>query len=210
MRIDVWSDYVCPFCSLGERNLSLALADFPGRDEVEIIWRAFQLNPEAEQNPQESMVDSLARSKGTPVAQIEGMMQQLANQAAQVELDFNWREGVNANTWDAHRVGQFAREQGVGPAWDAVVKEGFLSLGRNVADHDTLRGFAGQVGLDVTAVDRILTSGDYTAEVNADLETARQIGVQGVPFFVFDGRLAVSGAQPVEVFTRALAQAAEK
>ncbi|WP_231598739.1 DsbA family oxidoreductase [Corynebacterium occultum] len=208
MRIDIWSDYVCPFCSLGERHLSLALENFAGREDVEVIWRSFQLSPEAEKEPQDSMVESLSRMKGAPTAQIEGMLGQLAAQAEQVGLDFNWREGVNANTWDAHRVGQLAREKGVGMAWDEIVKDGFLSRGRNIADHDTLREFAGKVGLEAEEVNRVLNSEEYSDQVNADIATARQIGVQGVPFFVFDGRLAVSGAQPVEVFTQALEQAA--
>ncbi|MGP6172620.1 DsbA family oxidoreductase [Corynebacterium sp. A21] len=207
MRIDIWSDYVCPFCTVGERHLSLALENFRSRDDVEIVWRSFQLDPAAEKDPQGTMVDSLVKGKGMPREQVENMVSGLAERAAAVGLDFNWRDGVNANTWDAHRVGQLAREKGVGTSWDDTVKAGFFSQGRNVADHDTLREFADQVGLERTEVDRVLSSDEFSDQVNADIATARQIGVQGVPFFVFDGRLAVSGAQPVEVFTQALEQA---
>ncbi len=207
MRIDIWSDYVCPFCTLGERHLSLALADFPARDEVEVIWRSFQLDPTAPKTPTGTAADYLVKTKGMPLAQVEAMNDDLAQRAAEVGLEYNWRDSVISNSLDAHRLGHLARAAGVGEEWDEAVKFGYFTGGADIADHDQLRGFAEGVGLDRGAVDRVLASGDYADAVAEEIALGRQIGVQGVPFFVFDGRFALSGAQPVEVFTRALNQA---
>ncbi len=210
MRIDIWSDYVCPFCTVGERHLSRALEDFPGREDVEIVWRSFQLDPDAPTEPTDTAAEYLTRIKGIPMVQVESMNDGLAQRAAAVGLDFNWRESVMANTLDAHRLGHLARTKGLGTDWDDAVKRGYFTEGKNVADHDQLRVFADEVGLDRGEVDRVLSSDEYTAAVAEDIALARRIGVQGVPFFVFNGRLAVSGAQPVDVFAQALQQAAQE
>lgn len=209
VRIDIWSDYVCPFCTVGERHLSLALENHPAREGVEIVWRSFQLDPDAPTEPEGTMVEYLSRSKGMPVEQVEAMNASLAQRAADVGLEFNWREAVNANTMDAHRLGHLARERSLGTTWDDTVKLGYFTQGKNIADHDQLRAFADQVGLARAEVDRVLGSDEYADAVAEEIALARQLGVQGVPFFVFDGTLAVSGAQPVEVFTQALDQAGQ-
>lgn len=207
VRIDIWSDYVCPFCTLGERHLSLALEDFPARDEVEVIWRSFQLDPTAPKTPTGTAADYLVRAKGMPLERVEAMSEDLAQRAAEVGLEYNWREGVISNSLDAHRLGHLAREAGLGGEWDEAVKFGYFTGGVDIADHDQLRGFADRVGLDRSAVDRVLASGEYADAVAEEIALGQRIGVQGVPFFVFDGKFALSGAQPVEVFTRALNQA---
>lgn len=207
MRIDIWSDYICPFCTVGERHLNLALEKFDG--DVDIVWRSFQLDPDAPTEPQGSVVDYLVEKKGATPEQIEQFNDGLAQRAAAVGLEFNWRESMMANTMTAHRLGHFARSLGKGVEWDELVKLGYFTEGKNVADHDQLRAFAAEVGLPDEETERILHDPSaYADEVAQDIDLARQIGVQGVPFFVFDGKLAVSGAQPVEVFSQALEQAA--
>lgn len=207
MRIDIWSDYICPFCTVGERHLNLALEKFDG--DVDIVWRSFQLDPDAPTEPQGSVVDYLVEKKGATPEQIEQFNDGLAQRAAAVGLEFNWRESMMANTMTAHRLGHFARSLGKGVEWDELVKLGYFTEGKNVADHDQLRAFAAEVGLPAEETERILHDPSaFADEVAQDIDLARQIGVQGVPFFVFDGKLAVSGAQPVEVFSQALEQAA--
>ncbi|WP_290216995.1 DsbA family oxidoreductase [Corynebacterium atrinae] len=207
MRIDIWSDYICPFCTVGERHLNLALEKFDG--DVDIVWRSFQLDPDAPTEPTGSVVDYLVEKKGARPEQIEQFNDDLAKRAAAVGLEFNWRESTMANTLTAHRLGHFARSLGKGVEWDELVKRGYFTEGKNVADHDQLRSFAAEVGLPTEETERILNDPSaFADEVAQDIDVARQIGVQGVPFFVFDGKLAVSGAQPVEVFTQALEQAA--
>ncbi|MDO5668705.1 MAG: DsbA family oxidoreductase [Corynebacterium sp.] len=201
MRIDIWSDYICPFCTVGERHLALALA---GRDDVEIVWRSFQLDPDAPRESIGNALDYLTRVKGMSEEQVVAMNDGLAARAAEVGLEFNWREAHMVNTMDAHRVGILARQQGQGVEWDKLVKRAYFTEGRNIADRDELRAIAAEIGLDA---DPVLADDTVNAEeVAADIALARQIGVQGVPFFVFDGKLAVSGAQPVEVFKKALEQ----
>lgn len=209
MRIDIWSDYVCPFCTIGERHLSLALEKFEGRDDVEIVWRSFELSPDAPKKPQGSMAEELVRLKGGTQASAEANLEGLAARAKIAGLEFNWQDAVLANTRDAHRVGKLAKENGVGPAWDTILKNGFFSDGKNVADHDVLCEVGTEVGLNRQDIDRVLTSDDFDGEVQDDIDLAGRIGIQGVPFFVFDNRLAVSGAQPVDMFVQALKQAAE-
>ena len=209
MRIDIWSDYICPFCTVGERHLNLALENFEGRDDVEIVWRSFQLDPELPQESTGTALDYLVRVKGMSEEQVVSMNDGLAARAAEVGLEFNWRESHMVNTMDAHRLGQLARLDDKGVEWDELVKRGYFTEGKNIADPDQLRAFAEQVGLRREDVDSALADESaYSQEVAADIALARQIGVQGVPFFVFDGKLAVSGAQPVEVFTQALEQIA--
>jgi len=133
----------------------------------------------------------------------------LAARAAEVGLEFNWRDSHMVNTMDAHRLGVLAREDDKGIEWDELVKRAYFTEGKNIADHAQLRELAAEVGLAAQDVDSVLADETaYAREVAEDIALARQIGVQGVPFFVFDGRLAVSGAQPVEVFRQALEQVA--
>ena len=209
MRIDIWSDYICPFCTVGERHLNLALESFAGRDDVEVVWRSFQLDPEAPKESTGNALDYLTRIKGMSEAQVVAMNDGLAARAAEVGLEFNWRESHMVNTMDAHRLGVLAREDGKGIEWDELVKRAYFTEGKNIADHAQLRELAAEVGLAAQDVDSVLADETaYAREVAEDIALARQIGVQGVPFFVFDGRLAVSGAQPVEVFRQALEQVA--
>lgn len=209
MRIDIWSDYICPFCTVGERHLNLALESFAGRDDVEVVWRSFQLDPEAPKESTGNALDYLTRIKGMSEAQVVAMNDGLAARAAEVGLEFNWRDSHMVNTMDAHRLGVLAREDGKGIEWDELVKRAYFTEGKNIADHAQLRELAAEVGLAAQDVDSVLADETaYAREVAEDIAVARQIGVQGVPFFVFDGRLAVSGAQPVEVFRQALEQVA--
>ncbi|MHA2789531.1 DsbA family oxidoreductase [Corynebacterium sp. S7] len=204
MRIDIWSDYVCPFCTIGEKHLSLALENYDG--DVEINWRSFQLDPTAPKEPTQTGVEHLVEKKGMQTAQVEQMMEGLAQRASAVGLDFNWKEQISANTYDAHRVGHLAREHGVGNEWDATMKHAFFTEGKNVASAETMKEVGEKIGLDTALIDDVLATDKYTENVEEEIDQARKIGINGVPFFVFDGKLAVSGAQPPEVFTQAIEQ----
>lgn len=209
MRIDIWSDYVCPFCTIGEKHLSLALESMEGLGDVEIIWRSFQLTPDAPKNPTTSGVQWLAESKNMAPEQVEQMLTGLAQRAEAVGLDFNWREQVVANTFDAHRVGHLAREHGVGEKFDAAVKRAFFTEGKNVASAEVLHEAGKEAGLDESLIDDTLASDAYADDVREEIRQAQILGVNGVPFFVIDGKLAVAGAQPPEVFVQAITQARE-
>lgn len=210
MKIDIWSDYNCPFCTVGERHLDLALENFEGKDDVEITWRSFQLDPTAPKEPTEKMPEYLARAKNMSEAQVSQMNDGLAERAAAVGLEFNWRDAVVANSWDAHRVGHLARNQGLGNEWDSTLKRAYFTEGKNIADHALLQEVAEQIGLDSQRVAEVLESDEFSMDVAQEISMAKQIGIQGVPFFIFDGKFAVSGAQPVELFEQALQKAVEE
>ncbi|MFV0427820.1 MAG: DsbA family oxidoreductase [Arachnia sp.] len=210
MRIDIWSDVVCPFCYLGKQRLDAALRQWQHADAVEIVWHSFELDPHASRESSESLAEHIATKYGTSLAQSEASQEALAEQfAAEGGLRFNWRTAKPGNTFDAHRVFHYAVEQGVGEVVMGALMRAYFSEGAPVADRASVARVAAEAGLDAEAVAHVLDSEAYAAAVRDDEAQAREIGISGVPFFVFDGRLAVSGAQPTEVFLQALTQAWE-
>lgn len=207
LKIDVWSDIVCPWCAVGKRRLEAALARFPHRDDVQVVWRAFELDPSA---PAVSEVDNatrLAQKYGRTKAQASAMMQQLAETAAKDGLDFHLSDARSGNTFDAHRVLHLAAERGVQDAVKERFFRGYMTERQAIGDPEVLARLASEAGLDPEEVRTVLASDRYAPEVREEEETARGLGITGVPFFVLGGKYAVSGAQPADVFLRALEQA---
>ena len=198
---------MCPFCYLGKRRFAKALAEFPNRDDVEVIWKSFQLNPSLETDPEISVTQYLAREKGLDVRVAEQMNDRVARMSRQDGPIYNFDDVVVANTFDAHRLIHFARDHGRQDQAVEKLFSAYFTEGRNVDDRATLLELAREIGLDSDAVAAALESDAYVADVNADIEEARQLGISGVPFFVFDRRYAVSGAQEAEVFEQALERA---
>ena len=216
MRIDIWSDVVCPFCWVGKRHLEAALEDFRAEHpdtEVEVVWRAFELDPSAPRptgdEPGETSAQMLARKYGMSQAEAEAGQEQMAARFAELGLEYDWRSARVCSTFDAHRLAALAAEHGRSDEVDEALRRAHFSDGEVISDPAVLRDIGIRAGLPSDRVDSLLDGEDFTDHVHEDVETARRIGVQGVPFFVFDGRLAVSGAQPVEVFGQALTQALE-
>lgn len=210
MRIEIWSDVVCPWCYIGKRRFQQALAAFPNRDEVEVVYRSFELDPRAPERGTESVVESLGRKYGGGPVAGRRMVDQVTAAAAEVGLTFDFADATHSRTVDAHRVLHLALAEG-GPSLQGAVKEAFLAAyfteGRSMGDHSVLRQVAQAVGLDPRRVDEVLASDEFADDVRADVEQARAYGISGVPFYVLDAKLGVSGAQPVEVFAQALEQA---
>lgn len=210
MRIDVWSDIVCPWCYIGKRRLEKALAGFAHADQIEVVWRSYQLDPGAPVVPIEKSVDSLARKYGGGVEGAQQMMDQVEAVAAEEGLLYRLSETLRVNTVDAHRLLHLALHDG-GSEVQSALKEALLSAFflevRNVADHDTLTAIAVGVGLDEVRVRDVLASREYDGEVQADIAQAQALGAGGVPFFVLDEKYGISGGQPVEVFTTTLERA---
>ena len=206
MRIEIWSDVVCPWCYVGKRRLETALAEFPHRDEVEIVYRSFELDPTA---PRRAAA-GVARKYGRSEAEMRQMQQQLSDLAAAEGLAFRLFETVHTSTLDAHRLLQFALATG-GPALQRRLKEALLSAyfeqARDVGDLDVLVEVAVAIGLDEPRVRAVLAGEEYADAVAADVAQARAYGASGVPFFVVDRRYGVSGAQPSEAFAQVLRQA---
>jgi predicted DsbA family dithiol-disulfide isomerase len=215
VRIEIWSDVVCPWCFVGKRRLEGALADFPHRDEVEVVYRSFELDPSAPRSApsrggRELSTSVVARKYGRSEAEMRQMQQQLIELAAAEGLDLRLFDTVHTNTVDAHRLLHLALETG-GPALQRALKEALLSAyfldARDVGDHDVLAAVAVGAGLDEAQVRAVLASDEYADAVAADVAQARAYGATGVPFFVVDQKYGVSGAQSRDVFAQVLQQA---
>lgn len=205
MRIDIWSDIVCPFCTIGKAELDRALAAFPHADEVTIVPRSFELQPGG--RAAEPVAAHLARKYGMSSAQVEAQSDQIAARAAGLGLRFDWRAALAAPTLDAHRLVKLAGTAGLAREVETALMLAYFSEGRDVSDHGVLADVAGAAGLDGDRVAEVLASDEYADAVAADQAEAARLGVRGVPFFVIDGRFGVSGAQSAETFGEALARA---
>lgn len=207
MQIEIWSDVVCPWCFIGKRRLETALAGFAHADEVEVVYRSFELDPSAPRHGTERSVDALTRKYGPQAPQ---MMAQVDAVAAEEGLAFRQDLTIHGSTVDAHRLLHLALADG-GPALQREVKEAFLSAyfehGRNLSDPVELREVALAAGLPADRVDAVLAGDAHADDVAADVAQARAFGATGVPFFVVDRTYGVSGAQPVEVFTQLIERA---
>ena len=208
MQIEIWSDVVCPWCYIGKRRLEAALAEFPHRDEVEIRWRSFELDPTTRREGDESNLERLASKLGLSERQAQELEDRVQGVAAGAGLDYHLELTRPTNTFDVHRVLHLAADEGVQDA----AKEGFLAAhfveGRDLQDPETVVAVATAAGADEAEVRRVLA--DPTAYADAVLEDRREaaaLGAEGVPFFVFDRRYGVSGAQPVAQFAAVLERA---
>jgi protein disulfide-isomerase len=209
MEIEIWSDVVCPFCYLGKRRLESALAGFPGRDEVNVAWKSFQLHPGLRARPGMGLEDYLSERKGWSLPQIRANHERLAQAGAELGLEYRFEKAVIADTFDAHRLIQMAKAEGKGGAMEERLFRAYFTEGKDIGDAATLAALAGEAGLDPGRAAAALADREaYAKAVRADLEEAERLGISGVPFFVFDRRFAVSGAQDPSVFRRALEQAA--
>lgn len=200
MKVEVWSDVMCPFCYLGKRRFAAALAQLPNRGDVEVVWKSFQLNPSLETDPDIGVNQYLAREKGLDVRVAEQMNDRVARMSRQDGPIYNFGDIVVANTFDAHRLIHFAKEQGRQDEAAERLFSAYFTEGRNVDDRATLVELGREIGFDSDAVAAMLESDAYVADVNSDIEEARQLGINGVPFFVFDRKYAVSGAQESAIF----------
>ncbi|MET4081098.1 putative DsbA family dithiol-disulfide isomerase [Pedobacter sp. UYP30] len=210
MKIEIWSDVACPFCYIGKRHLEKAMKTLPFKDELEIIWKSYQLNPSYQNTNKESIYDHLANSKGISIADAKQMTGQVAEMASKAGLSMNFDRGIPANTFDAHRLIHFAATHKLqGDAKEALLKAYFMD-GKDVADKNELVAVGETLGLEKADVLDMLQSEKFAENVKLDIKESQDLGVQGVPFFVLDRKYAISGAQPVQSFIDALKQSFEE
>ena len=195
---------MCPFCYIGKRKFEQALAEFPQREQVRVIWKSFQLNPGQKTEPNKSINTYLAEVKGWSVEQAKSMNDRVTGMAREVGLAYDMDRAVVANSFDAHRVIQLAKTQGLGDEMEERLFRAYFTEGRNTADHATLLELGTDIGLPADAISQVLSSDQFADAVKEDIYESRQVGVQGVPFFVLNQRYAVSGAQAPETFLGAL------
>jgi len=211
IKIDIWSDIACPWCYIGKRHLEGGIAAL-GDDapEVQIEYHSFELAPDTPVDFEGSEVDFLAGHKGIPVDQARMMIDRVTGVAANAGLDYDYDALQHTKTLKAHELLHFAKEHGLQLELSERLFRAYFTEGRHVGRVDELVELAGEVGLDADASREALASGRYGAAVQADIAQAGAYGINGVPFFVFEGKYGVSGAQPAEVFSKVLTQVAEE
>ena len=207
MKIEIWSDVMCPFCYIGKRNLETALEQFPDKNNIEIIWKSYQLDPTFPESVTEDYHQYLVKRKGMTAEQVKGMLDNVTQSAKQVGLEYNLDKSVIVNSLNAHKFIQFAKTKGLGDLAEEKLFHAFFTDAKNIADLDTLTQIGKDIGINEAEIKTAFTDEKYTAQVKHDIQEAQQIGVQGVPFFVLDRKYAVSGAQPPQAFTQSLEQA---
>ncbi|MEU6772984.1 DsbA family oxidoreductase [Streptomyces sp. NPDC046759] len=210
MRVEIWSDIACPWCYVGKARFDKALAAFPYRDGVEVVHRSFELDPGRAKGDVQPVITMLTRKYGMSEAQAQAGEDNLGAQAAAEGLDYRTRDRDHGNTFDMHRLLHFAKEQGRQDRLIQVLYRANFAEERSVFTEgdERLVQLAVEAGLDAEAAREVLADPEaYADEVRADEREAAQLGATGVPFFVLDRKYGVSGAQPAEVFTRALTQA---
>jgi predicted DsbA family dithiol-disulfide isomerase len=208
MTIEIWSDIVCPFCYIGKRKLEQALAQFPQKDQVEIVWKSFQLDPEA---PSEGgdYLKNLSDRKGWDMAQTRQIARQVTEMAAGVGLEYHFEKAISANSFDAHRLAHLAAKYCMQNEAEEALFKAHFSEGKNIADFQTLLNIGSSIGLDSNELKTVLTEKSLTEEIQKDIAEAQQLRISGVPFFVFDRKMAISGAQDHSVFLQTLQKAFE-
>jgi len=204
MKVDIWSDVVCPFCYIGKRKFEKALAQFAHRDDVEVVWHSFQLTPDFQPTPGVSIHESLAAKKGVSVAEGKAMNDYMANAAKEVGLEYNFDRVIPANTFKAHQLIHFAASKGLQDQAKERLFYAYYTEAQDLNNLDVLVKLAAELGLDADEARQALVSDAFAQAVRLDEYHAQQINVRGVPFFVFEDKYAVSGAQPSELFAEVL------
>lgn len=210
MKVDIWSDVVCPFCYIGKRRYEQALAQFAHRDEVETEWHSFLLRAGTEPTiAGENIYQYLSRVKDIPYEQSVAMHQRVTAMAADAGLQYNFDKVVVANSHHAHHLIQLAKTHGLGDVIEERLFKAYFTEGRDIANATVLADIAQETGLPQDALSH-LADKEYVTAMQADITAAEQIGINGVPFFIFANRYALSGAQPTDIFLQALTKAYEE
>jgi predicted DsbA family dithiol-disulfide isomerase len=207
VKVEIWSDVACPWCAIGKRRLEAALADFPQREDVEVRWRSFELDPQAPRVRAESSTDHLAAKYRTSREQALEMQRRVTEAAAEDGLDFHFERARGGNTFDAHRLLHLAAGSGLQGVLKDRLFTAYLTEGEAIGDQDTLHRVAVDAGIDAGAARAVLDSDAYADAVRADEREALELGISAVPFFVVDRRYGVAGAQPAPVLRQLLDRA---
>ena len=204
MKIEIWSDIMCPFCYIGKRKFETALSQFPHANDVEIIWKSFQLAPDMVTDTSKNIHQFLATHKGMPIEQAKDLNNHVTELAKNVGLVYDFDKAIPANSLKAHQFSHLALQFGLQLEAEEALFKAYFTDGKNIDDIDTLVAIGESIGLDQNETRKALETNEFANEVQNDIYEAQQIGVRGVPFFVFDRKMAVSGAQDSSVFLETL------
>jgi predicted DsbA family dithiol-disulfide isomerase len=200
LSVEIWSDIMCPFCYIGKSKFEQALNSFTNKDRVQVTWKSYQLSPDMKSEPGKNINQYLAEHKGISIEEAKRMNDYVTEMAAQVGLNYNFDISILGNSFDAHRFLHYAKEKGKQNEAEELIFAAYFTEGKDIADIHTLIDIGEKLNLDSTEVKYMLKNNIYADDVANDIAEANQIGVRGVPFFVFDRKYAVSGAQDSQVF----------
>ncbi len=206
MQIEIWSDVICPWCYIGKRRFEQALAQLDTRENIQLIWRSFELDPDAPPQHPGTLNDLLASKYGVSAQQAAEMSARVTEVAREIGLDYHLDQARPGNTFAAHRLLHFAAADDKGDLAAERIMHAYFSEGLAIGDHAALARLAPSFGITEVEALAMLDSDDYSYAVRADETRAAELGIHGVPFFVFDGKTGISGAQPLAVFAEALRQ----
>jgi predicted DsbA family dithiol-disulfide isomerase len=209
MKVEIWSDVMCPFCYIGKRRFENALQQFEHKNEIEVIWKSYQLDPSIQTEHGKNINQYLAERKGWTLDYAKQMNAHVTNMAKEAGLQYDFDKAVVANSFDAHRFSHLAAKYRLGDAAEELLFKAYFTEGKNIADRNTLVQLGTEIGMDATVTKQILESDTYTYEVQHDINEAAELGLRGVPFFVMNRKYAVSGAQTEETFLKTLEKSFE-
>lgn len=204
MKIEIWSDVMCPFCYIGKRKFEKALEQFVQKGKVEVEWKSFQLDPTIQTDAGKTIHQFLAERKGFSLEKAKEMNDYVTDLAKKVGLTYNFDKAVVANSFDAHRFSHLAKKHGAQNNAEELLFKAYFTEGKNTADEDTLIQLGEELGIKAEETKATLQSNEFADEVRGDIEEAQQIGVTGVPFFVVNRKYAISGAQESDTFLQML------
>ena len=206
MKVEIWSDVMCPFCYIGKRHFEQAIDKLPFKNEIEVDWKSYQLNPEYHNISNETVYDYLSRSKGLPIDQAKQMTKQVSDMAANAGLKIDFDHNIPANTFNAHRLIHLAAKHHLQDVAEEKLFEAHFVNGLNIGESEVLIDLAVEIGLDRSEAEAVVNSDEFAEAVRYDIYESQNLGIRGVPYFVMDRKFGVSGAQPVEAFIEALTQ----
>lgn len=206
MKIEIWSDVMCPFCYIGKNNFEKALEKLPFKDEVEVEWKSFQLDPTLNPDEIKTTFEYFKEKKGFPEAQAKQMIGQVSQMGKDAGIEFNFEKVLITNTFSAHKLLHLAKKYKLADKMEEALFIAHFIDGKNVGDTDTLISIATSLGLDENEAKTVLASEEFNNDVRNDISEAGKHGISGVPFFILNGKYSVSGAQPVDFFANALQQ----
>lgn len=211
MKIEIWSDIMCPFCYMGKKQLEKAIERLPYRDQIEIVWRSFELNPDIAYIPGKSVTQYLSEIKNMPIEDVKRMQEKLALQGKELDIDFNFDQAPISNSHNAHKLIHIAQKQGKANDVKEELFRRYFSEGANVEDLSVLNDIAAKMGVDLSEWNQNpYTSGELEEEVKRDIYEAHQVGARGVPFFVFNEAYSLSGAHGADTLYKVIETARMK
>ncbi len=210
MTVEIWSDLICPFCYIGKRKFEHALMQFGRKEKIEVIWKSYQLNPEQKTDASQTAIQSLAEAKGISLAEAQNLTIYVTEMAKTVGLNYNFDRTPTVNTLNAHRFTHLAKTIGKQVEAEELLFDAYFQQGKNIDDLGVLQNLGEKIGLKPERVAQMYHSNEFSEFVERDIYEARQIGVQGVPFFVFNNKYGVSGAQDSDVFLKTLERSFEE